>query len=239
MENTYPEKTLSEAEQYGLALGRLRKRAQLTQGEAAKLINANQQTWQRYETGANNAFLSVPLQKRLTEALGFTLEDLHDELENARQNLPLSPARRSAEPSQRQADDRALLFPLDGVVKASPQGFAVYDGGPAETFDMGRVLDHNTRILRVAGESMVPVLEPGSFVTYDATGVPKRNSLAVIRLKDGQYFVKRYVRTTASQVECVEMEAYTVEGRTAYVEKPVFYTLKDVAAVYPAGARID
>ncbi|WP_303829363.1 LexA family transcriptional regulator [Asticcacaulis taihuensis] len=227
----------SQAQLYGKALQRLRKRAGLTQDEAAKLINVGQSAWGRYEKGGNDAFLDIRVQQRAVEALGFNMDDFNNELEGAALGRPMFD--NTPRPAPEEPKGPGIL-PLDGAVRAGPQGFAVYDDGRPETYDLARVIDKNTRVLRVAGDSMVPILEPGSFVTYDKTGIPRRNQLCVVRLKDGQYFVKKFVRATSVKIECIEMEQFSTEdGRIAYVEKTITYNPQDVEGIYPAGVRME
>jgi transcriptional regulator with XRE-family HTH domain len=243
------ENALPQAQLYGRALARLRKRRELSQEEAGRLIGVGQSAWGRYEKGGNDAFLDIRVQQRAVEALGFTMDDFNSELEDAAQKRPISSLEAGqayefgggARPKAYAAKAPSLpQLPLDGTVRAGPTGFAVYDGGSNETYDMARVIDKNTRVLRVLGDSMVPILEPGSFVTYDKTGIPRRNQLCVVNLKDGQYFVKRFVRMTATHIECVEMEDMLMpDGRTAYLERPISYRAADVEGVYPAGIRME
>jgi transcriptional regulator with XRE-family HTH domain len=67
-------KRTSEREALGNALKRLRRRAELTQEEAAGRAGVVVQSWRRYEWGQRD--LSLAKAARLAEALGFTEADL-------------------------------------------------------------------------------------------------------------------------------------------------------------------
>lgn len=67
-------KRISEQEALGLALRRLRKRADLTQDQAAERAGVVVQSWRRYEWGERD--LSYDKLGKLAEALGATREEL-------------------------------------------------------------------------------------------------------------------------------------------------------------------
>jgi transcriptional regulator with XRE-family HTH domain len=230
--------TRSEAQIYGEALARLRTRARMSQAEAADKLGISQQAWQKYEKAISQQMLNVAVQRRTAEALGFTLEDLTAEAQAVIDGRPMFGTLPTIVEPAAANDRRDLMFPLDGTVKAGPTGPAVYDSGN-ETYDLGILLDDDTRILRVVGDSMAPIVESGGYVSYRLRGFPKRGQLCVIRYKDGQYFAKKFIRMTDKDVECIQMETTSLDGATAYVERAVKYPLSDVEAVYPAGVRLD
>jgi len=220
----------------GQALTRLRDRTGLSQKEAAEKLDTTQQTWARWETAGNMKFTDVLTQQRAVAALGFTMADFEAEVDNVMMNRLPDPKLQSIEDGPR----LDFSLPIDGVVRASPQGtMGIYDGASDETLDLNKVFDSNTRGLWAMGDSMYPLIEDGTLVTYKLTGVPRRNKLCVIRFNDGQYLVKKFIRMGATDIECVEMEPVDFSGRTVYAEKPVFFRLSDIRAVYPASVRID
>lgn len=72
-----PIKNLTEQQIDGLTLRRLRKRADLTQVEAADRVKVTELTWRRYEKGGRD--LSITKLTALVEGLGFTRADLLEE----------------------------------------------------------------------------------------------------------------------------------------------------------------
>ena len=220
---------------YGQALARLRDRTTLNQTDAASRIETTQQTWGRWETGANQAFLDLINQQKAVEALGFTMADLEVEIENVTLN-------RLTDQNLAPVDDEPrpdFSLPIDGVVRAGPMGMGIYDGRNDDTLDLNTIFDANTRGLWAMGDSMYPLIEDGTLVTYKLTGVPRRNKLCVIRFHNGHYLVKKFIAMTKSEVHCVEMEPLEMDGRTVYAEKVVKFSVADVRAVYPASVRID
>jgi transcriptional regulator with XRE-family HTH domain len=226
---------LSEAQRYGLALKRLRKRYDVSQGAAAERAGTYQQTWQRYERGANDAFLKVDLQERLVEALGATWPEFQAELDAIDSGAP--PSAQPMRPQERAL--RRLEFPLDGRVRASAQGIHVYDGGDSETFDAATILPIGTRFLRIAGDSVVPYAEAGGVLSYNVHELPKRGKGCVILLNDGTFFVKIYKRIESGTLHVVELKPALIDGMQAYVESPMEFDLSDVKGVYPVGVRAD
>lgn len=69
-----PAVRLSENQATGLALKRLRKRAELTQEDAAGRADVVVQSWRRYEWGERN--LGIPEMSKLAEAIGSNLQEL-------------------------------------------------------------------------------------------------------------------------------------------------------------------
>ena len=83
--NHTPPKRLSEKQAAGLALKRLRKRADLTQEVAAAQAGVATQSWRRYEWGERD--LSLDSLARLAAAIGFTLADVLAERERVKGGL--------------------------------------------------------------------------------------------------------------------------------------------------------
>lgn len=215
---------MTEAARLGTALRRLRLRYELSQREAGELANTHQQTWQRYEAGDNDALLKVTLQRRLAEAIGSDHEEFLLELAN----LDPPRGRRTA---QSVYDGRGPLeLPLAGRARAGPQGIHAYDGGDDETFDLSGLLGDDARVLRLAGESMIPYAEPGGFVTYNLKRYPRRGQGCVIELTNGDFYVKRYERMDDDRLIVTELHP---------VEREVKFPLAEVKGLYAVGLRGD
>lgn len=82
-----------EAKLLGQALRLLRKRADLTQQEAAERLELTAEGYRKYEVGKAKAIFSPDTQSRLTSALGYTREALIEERARiAGDDLPTRPA---------------------------------------------------------------------------------------------------------------------------------------------------
>lgn len=215
---------LNEPQRLGLALKRLRQRADLSQKAAAEAANTYQQTWARYEGGVNDALLRVNLQRRLAEALGFSHEDFLQEADAVSHGLPPQPV---PPPGRNRSD---LEFELHGQVRASPQGFQVYDTQDARTVDLSRVLGAGVRFLPVAGESMIPYAYPGGLVSYDRDGVCSRGLGCVIETTEGQFYLKLYKGESEGKLHVTELFPE---------ERELVFDMKDLRGVYPVGIRLD
>jgi hypothetical protein len=226
---------------YGKALARLRKRKGMTQGAASALIDSPQGTWSRYEVAANQAFLDIGTQQKCVVALGFTLNDLALAFDDVAHGRPPSNANSATlpplEPSRQSAPE--LTFPLDGIVKLGEAGMSLVEDAESDAYDFAPLLNKYMRVLRIADESMLPLVEPGGFVTYLTKGIPRRNSLCVLRFKSGEYLVRKFIRQTPTRVECVQMDSQIVNNHPAYVETPVLYFSENIAGLYPVSMRID
>lgn len=98
----------------GRALRRLRKRARLTQEEAAERCGVVVQSWRRYEAGSRD--LSLEKITELVEAMGFTLPDFLREREAASvgaEILGAEPPAASGSPAP-----RSFLMPIRDRVQA-------------------------------------------------------------------------------------------------------------------------
>jgi phage repressor protein C with HTH and peptisase S24 domain len=222
-----PHAQLSEAQRLGMALRSLRRRHDLSQARAAELANTRQQTWQRYEAGENDALLKAPLVKRLVEALGASVEEFQVEVARFDGMLDARPAPAATGMTERA---RVYEFPVVGRVRAGPQGTHAYDAGDAETIDLSRFLGEDTRVLRLAGESMVPYAEPGGFVTYNIKIYPRRGQGCVIEMENGDFYIKRYERADADTLHVTELFPE---------ERALTFDLTAVKGIYAVGLRGD
>lgn len=219
---------LNEAQKLGLALRALRKRYDLSQDTAAELAGTRQQNWQRYERGENNALLKVTLQRRLADAIGSSHEELLAEVAAidgaGGQTRPAATGLASA-------DAPSFEYPLTGRARAGPQGLEMYNTGETQTFDLSRFLGEDTRVLRLAGESMAPYADPGGFVTYNLNNnTPRRGQGIVIEDDNGQFYVKRYERMIAGKLYVTELHPE---------ERELEFDMEAVRAIYVIGLRGD
>ena len=222
-----------EARIWGQAVKILREKAGMSQEEAAENAGMRQQVWQPNETGKRNGLLKTTTQRKMAEAVGAT----HAELIKLARDLGL-PTADIAE--QRGNRSNPYEFPLDGRVRASRFGFQMYDDGADDrTFDLSNFLGDDTRILTLAGESMVPYAEPGGFVTYKLNSYPQRGKGVVIRMKDGTFYVKKYTGMDSEFVHCIELSPISHEGKTGYFETPVQFPKSEIDAIYAVGVRGD
>jgi len=210
-----------------MALRAVRRRYELSQAKAAEMANTRQQTWQRYEAGGNDALMKTSLVKRLVEAMGASVEEFMLELarfDGVLDRPPVQPPHQIAEPQRR------FELPLMGRVRAGPQGMHAYDPAEAETIDLAEFLGADARVLRLAGESMVPYAEPGGFVTYNLKRYPRRGQGCVIEMANGDFYIKRYERVIDDVLHVTELYP---------VERPLEFDLKAVKGIYAVGLRGD
>ncbi len=192
----------SEAQIYGTALRRLRQARGLSQLAAAELANTHQQSWQRYEAAENNALLKTTLQRRLAEAIGASHGDFLLEVDRLTEAAPRA---------NRSMGD--FEFPMPGRVRASPQGLHIFDEGEPGTMDISHLFGRSTRIMQVAGESMVPYVFPGSFVAYNIGQPPRRGEGCVVETTSGDYYIKLYDRTVGGTLYVTELHPKEKELR--------------------------
>lgn len=216
---------LTEAQRLGLALRALRRRQDLSQAAAAERANTHQQTWQRYEAGENDALLKVNLQRRLSEAIGSNHEELMVEL--ARFGGVVPPAR------PRGMSERPLRpyqLPVGGHAWMGTPPPDYYEPFEPEVIDLSALLGDDARVLRLAGESMIPYAEPGGFVVYNLRRYPRRGQGCVIELEDGEFHVKRYERLTGEELQVTELHPK---------ERQISFPRAKVKGVYAVGLRGD
>ena len=235
------EETRALAIAAGKALALLRTRAGLTQAEAADRLGKTQGYWEKYEAARNNALLRRDVLDRVTAALGVTVQDFYAALEDftePHQAAQMPPLIYRFGGASAQPEHSPLSIPFDGYAKAGPSP-NTYDEPHETEFDLSAYIRPTSRAMLLAGESMVPYAEPGGFIVYDTKEPPQRNKGALIRMVDGSNHAKKYLRTTDSHVECLELEPRVIDGMNAYVEKLIYYPLKDVSRVFPIVVRGD
>lgn len=205
----------------------MRQRYGHSQKSAAEAAGTTQQTWQRYESGDNDALLNEGKRLRAIRALGSTAEEFAMDLAAVDAGLPLGAPMAPPGLADR---GRVYEFPIIGRVRAGPQGMQVYDDGITETIDLSPLLGDDVRFLRNAGESMLPYVEPGGFTTYNVRKSPRRGRGCVIEMESGEFFVKRYERIEGDKLIVTELFPK---------ERELTFDLADVKGVYPVGIRGD
>lgn len=214
----------SESQRLGVALRQLRLRYGLTQKAAAEAAGIFQQTWARYESADNDALLKVTLQRRLAEAMGSSFDEFIETLEQTGNHY------RSEASGMTERAPRKFEFSVQGQVRASPQGFQVYDIEEPRTIDLAGLLGPDTRILPVAGESMIPYAYPGGFLSYNLNTPPSRGLGCVIETVEGQFYVKRYDGMRDGKLYVTELFP---------VERELIFNMEDLRGVYAVGIRSD
>lgn len=228
---------LTDAQRYGLALKRLRLRSDMSQSEAGAAAGTSQQTWQRYESGSNDALLKPPLQKRLATALGATHEEFLMQLAQVQAGEPLQLPDMHGFAEARPL--RRFEFPLDGPVQSDDEGMKVIDDGAADVIDLSQILPAGTRFLRLAGENMYPYAESGGFLSYNVNQPPRRGRGCVIRMKDGTFHVRRYEGVRDGRLVVTEFKTSEHGGRITHEEHQATFDLRDVEGIYLVGLRGD
>lgn len=223
----FPYDTPPERDRLARALAFLRREAGMTQEQAAARINRTVQAWQNYEWGKRK--FTEALAGEVTKALGLTVQDLLD----ARERLPAEAgdphAAQQPRPAAREA--QPLQLPVLGRVRAGPVGPNVYDQHDgAEVIDFSAFFSPDARVLRLAGESMIPYAEPGGFVTYHLSRWPRRGQGCVIETVGGEYYVKRYEKTDAGKLIVTELHPQ---------ERQLTFDLDQIKGVYAIGLRGD
>ncbi len=218
--------SVREAEQIlmGKALRALRERLKLTQGDAGAGCEPSMtsQAWQKYEAGERK--FSRDTVTRLTRALGATPEQLAAERSRLLGEDPPVPTHRlKAEPMI------GYTLPVWGVARAGIEGPHVYDiGEPERYIDLRNIFRPSSRVTTIAGESMVPWANSGTFVVYDTETWPRREDGCVIELNTGEMLVKLYKKVDGSTLFVDELSPERRELR---------FALKDVKGVYAVTFR--
>lgn len=215
-----------ERERAGAALRILRKRAGLTQEDAAGAADRiSLSTWKNYETGLR--YMDNPTLVRALKAIGASVEE--HQLEVARLSTP-APGEAPFFGGMGERG-RSMVLPVVGVAHGGALRPNLYDdGGEAEVIDLAPFLSAGNRVLRLDGMSMYPYAEPGGFITYNPRRPARRGRGCVIVMNDGSFAVKRFERMDAETLYVTELYPE---------ERELTYPLADVQGVYAIGLRGD
>ena len=218
---------------YGEALRRLRQEGHVRQAQAALAAGLSQAAWAKYERGRTLAFLNLLNQEKCMRALGRTLADL----EAMRATVDGGDARPS--PVVAAGAAGAFILTVDDGVHREAESFGFSENESPALFDLLPLLGDGARALKVAGEEMSPYAEPGGFVVYSLKLPPRHNLGVVLKRRDGRLLIRRYVRTTPAHIVCVRMEAASLGGHAAFIEREEQHPVAEVEAVYPIVLRGD
>lgn len=216
-------------ERAGAALRILRKRAGMTQEDAAGAADRiSLPSWKNYERGLR--FMDNPTLARALRAIGATPDEHALEMQRLAGPAAFPDHPDTIRPGMEERG-RVMSLPVGGIAYGGALRPNVYDdGGEAEVIDFDRFFAPGTRVLRLGGMSMVPYAEPGGFVTYNPRQPAKRGHGCVIEMKDGSYAVKRFERMDDQDLIVTELYPEERELKIA---------LRDVQGVYAIGLRGD
>lgn len=160
-----------EVSALGEALSALRRASGLSQAEAGARAGMTSQGWGLYESGRRPGLFRPDVQRRLTEALGATPEDLALHLATASGARP--------------ADVNA------GGVESVTRQFSRPQGASAP---------QPVERMSVSTDELAPWAVSGVVLEFDAGRWPRRDQGCVIDLKDGTRIVRIYVGADADRL---------------------------------------
>jgi phage repressor protein C with HTH and peptisase S24 domain len=217
-----------ERETIARALRSLRARAGLTMDQAAANLGVTRQGWQVYERGDRRSLLNSDTQARLAAALGASREELLTEA--ARQPGGRPAAVQEAEADTHDRNRRRFEIPVWARVRAGSRAPFAHDlGEPAQVLNMEWMFGPETGALRVVGDSMTGYVESDQLVIFDRTRWPRRNEGCVVETKDGELYVKEYLRSDGSNL--------FVQQR--FPEETITFPMSEVKGVYKVRLRGD
>lgn len=157
---------------YGQALAQLRMRARLSQDKAAEAAGTSQPTWARYESGDSRAFLDrLAVRAKVVKALGLSLRDLEAEAELLATDMP----------------------------SATQEGTQGFSAGLAASGGVDLAAFHRPGLqqVRIQTDELSLYLRVGSLAIYDTERLPQPGEGVIIRLRDGRYLPRFYLRQAA------------------------------------------
>lgn len=222
---TGPDVHAEERQRSAAALKILRKRADISQEEAAAAAGIHTQSWRNYEN-AKRA-ITTPLLAQLTSAIGSSPEE--HALEMVKLKAPNEGRAFAAGLAERAS---SFQLKVGGVVHGGGARPAVFDNGSEpEIIDFARYLESGMRALRMDGMSMFPYAEPGDFIAYNVRRHPRRGTGCVIEMLDGSYNLKRFERYEADGAHLIVSELWPEERELPPIP------MTDVKGVYPVELR--
>ncbi len=217
-----------DRERAGVALRTLRKRAGLTQEDAAGAADRiSLPSWKNYERGLRA--MDNPTLGRALRAIGASVEE--HQLEVLRLSGPAADRSDLSFLGGVHERGRQMSLPVGGVAHGGALRPNLFDdGGEAEVIDFARFFSPGTLVLKLAGMSMFPYAEPGGFVTYNPRQAARRGHGCVLEMMDGSYLVKRFERMDNESVTVTELYPE---------EREVTFPIAEVKGVYAVGLRGD
>jgi transcriptional regulator with XRE-family HTH domain len=215
---------VAEQRLMGQALRALRERADMSQGAAGQQADPtmSSQAWSKYEAGERK----FPRDQvtRLTRALGCTPEDLAMERAKILGREPPPPPTSGF--GEKGTD---FILEVWGRARAGAAGPQVYDVGEPERYiDLRTMFTKTSRVTMVAGESVIPWANSGTFVVYNTNTWPRREDGCVIEMNSGELIVKIYMKTDGSNLYVDELFPE---------RKTLVFPLSDVKGVYAVTLR--
>lgn len=154
----------------GEALASLRRDQGLSQAEAGARLDMTSQGWGLYESGRRPGLFRPDVQRRLTGALGLSVED-----------LALATA-------------RVAPGPADGVASGVSSGDRAFAAAPASAPPAAR--DR----LQLSNDDLAPWAASGVVLEFDPGRWPRRDQGCVIDLIGGDRLVRLYDRADADRL---------------------------------------
>lgn len=166
----------------GEALAALRREAGLSQAEAGARAGMSSQGWGLYEAGKRPGLFRPDVQRRLTGAIGSTVEALslvHD-TESPALDTPAG-------------DARGLVSPVMANQGLASQGMASQGRG----FGAAPSSHAALRRLQLSNDDLAPWAASGVVVEYEPGRWPRRDQGCVIEMTGGETRVRLYDRADA------------------------------------------
>lgn len=156
-----------DARRLGEALAALRREAGLSQAEAGQRAGMTSQGWGLYEAGKRSGLFRPDVQRRLTGAIGATVEALALVQGSPGEDRP-----------DRPAGERGVANAGRGFIDAPPPPAAV-------------------RRLQLSNDDLAPWAASGVVLEYQPGRWPRRDQGCVIEMADGEMRVRLYDRADA------------------------------------------
>ncbi|HWQ85476.1 helix-turn-helix transcriptional regulator [Brevundimonas sp.] len=156
-----------DARRLGEALAALRREAGLSQAEAGQRAGMTSQGWGLYEAGKRSGLFRPDVQRRLTGAIGATVEA-----------LALVQGAPGEDRPDRPAGERGVANAGRGFIDAPPPPAAV-------------------RRLQLSNDDLAPWAASGVVLEYQPGRWPRRDQGCVIEMADGEVRVRLYDRADA------------------------------------------